>query len=1452
MGKTFNASVDWLGMIENGGVLPGQDVDPSVNGGKAQDGTEVSSERERFIKFLKDNEGGYDYIRNKNSAIKKMGEDGEWDGESYYKIFDEGTQKYYPYFLDDEKGATIGHGHHNDDVYETYKDGITIERAEELLNLDVDNKMSDTEIWWTNKYGDEEWDKLDESTQYLLGDMAYNTGHIRNYKIFADAIKRGDFKTAEEHYSRGTSVGGPRLGRNKTYMAEYLKPWMDVQKEKIAVAPDELSLPIGVYPTDLDGNPIQEQTKTNNKKETSWWRGEEGIVPDELQWWKHGGQLPKAHKGGEDVHGKNTPSPYRKHLAHSRVLDEDSSIYVPYEEKKHTEEYDENKSVMLGDYDDGSPTFIPPASIPLVGDNTLTSGHWSQNQVVDPNEGYWQHKSGEWYPNGTQVFSQGYEREDPTTWEVIKNVVANPIEAVARGFIDNGRDAWDGTLGEGQSIDLYGNNPGPDGFNFVNEVINPAKWVENIDRSLDEGNYTAAGTEAALSFFPWLKPLKLAKGTSKITKKADYFNNNSLITSGRGQNVNAVIDANKRLKTSKNPIVYTHGTGSSSLPGVIDADGLVVRNIDETIPMTGELTGLGNVNHINKTHLSVAPVTHPELALNYSLGTSGPRNYLDEFNSFIDDRNTGLFTNEKNNILMGEGFTDKMYKIKYDRLNAWNNADDATKKILEENYPMLLGINPKNTVAGNSRYFSGISNQLGPEAAIKGGVKLDEISNVFVPNSRIQQTTDYFGDKIGNIKINSLEDYSSSIPRMPYYNDIAIKRLEESLKHYKKYGGSLPIAQDGWMDTWTDIKSSLNPYNYSRTEPGDNPLSAFFSGDYEKIPTYYGDDKDKAFSEARKELGGGKTFLHDGIRYKTDYAGETEHTGSNFFLANMNKANDDGVFDDWPGLHDRLIEVWTELGQPDLEMGTDKYDHMLSGHSWDEVGGNKSDHVNPLTDKLWIKAYKTKHPRLWMDAVINELTHVKQQREMGRGKYMAKYVKDLIGTLGDQHELYNKDGTLEHQAHTGENSHNDILSNYIYNGVRASDTKKKYGGSLPKAQNGDVEISRSKVDPKAVDTWEGGREFMQKWYTSPMAIKMMKEEDPENWQQLQAYRLENIREDLAKVKFYEYNSEPNSKNLWAWAGGSHGPWNIGVYPKGLSAGPSAGHEFTHLSHNELASNDYTDDWIRTGLPASINDGNPNAPTMVQTDPNFFKSYGKHSNWTNPYRNSNNPWNYEFGQDDGYRMSDEQYLIPQSTIDYIHKNDMSFKDKRGQQGVLGNVDKSDSEYWGAPSEHIARLNAIRYKAYMTRNQHGWDPLTMPLTDELWEKVKKRIQTPEGTEWKDENNVMIEQLMSIIGEDSLKEELNKVSFNTQPGDDFGTEMMTSKYGGQHNWALDLRSSTIPRAQSGKEVKSDDIYSNDRYSQSASKYKRLLPKYQKKGEKKKTKKETATIEEYNWIQI
>lgn len=338
-----------------------------------------------------------------------------------------------------------------------------------------------------------------------------------------------------------------------------------------------------------------------------------------------------------------------------------------------------------------------------------------------------------------------------------------------------------------------------------------------------------------------------------------------------------------------------------------------------------------------------------------------------------------------------------------------------------------------------------------------------------------------------------------------------------------KYGGSLPKAQFGFVGDWLssgtdyvvdayedasdtvedaynsvadtagdmltkmpsflrDVQATYNPYNYRRTNGSNNPLEAFWSGNFEMYPTYYGDDKDEAFSKARANSGPGAMFLHDGIRYKTDHEGETTHEGSNDFLAKMEAAVKEGTIK--PDELDRFKEVWTELGQPELEVGIDEYDNILSAHSWDDLGLRPGDHVNPGTGKLYIKEYKTKAARSWMRAVINELTHVKQQREMGRLPYMTKYLQDLgsgvleTGNTDDaQSSLYDKDGTLENDAHRSEHNLNDVLRNYIYHNIRRSDMtadeyeealwkldnvkkmgsqdfKKQYGGNLPKAQFG--------------------------------------------------------------------------------------------------------------------------------------------------------------------------------------------------------------------------------------------------------------------------------------------------------------------------------------------------------------------------------------------------------------
>lgn len=207
-------------------------------------------ERERFINFLKDNEGGAEYIRNKNSVTKKIVDDEEWDGESYHKIFDEDSQKHYAHIVGDEKAGTIGYGHHNKDVLKNFPNGITETKALEMLGEDADAALSNTEIWWNSKYKSGDWEKLDESTQYMLADIGYNVGHIREFPKFANAINTGDFELAEAQYKRYDN--NIELGRNVPFMEEYLKPWMDVQKEKIAVAPsfDDMPLPIGVNPID--------------------------------------------------------------------------------------------------------------------------------------------------------------------------------------------------------------------------------------------------------------------------------------------------------------------------------------------------------------------------------------------------------------------------------------------------------------------------------------------------------------------------------------------------------------------------------------------------------------------------------------------------------------------------------------------------------------------------------------------------------------------------------------------------------------------------------------------------------------------------------------------------------------------------------------------------------------------------------------------------------------------------------------------------------------------------------------------------------------------------------------------------------------------------------------------------------------------------------------------------
>ena len=298
--------------IKYGGSLP-----------KAQTGIEFQDggERQKYIDFALDTESGHDYIRAKDSAVKKLGADGKWDGKTYYKIFEDG--KYYPHYVGDEKRATIGHGHApvDRDILDEYKDGINETQALDLLGEDIDEKLRLSEIYYNQRFGDNKWNDLTEREQFMLNDYTFNVkgGFHETFKNFAKAIHDKDFNSVEKEYKRNV----PR--RNKIFLTTYLKPWMDIQKEKIAVAPDHLPLPIGVYPTDVEGNahsmteeyypPVDFQippaVQDNTRVGTNVFGG-----------WEIGGELPKYMDGApHNARGSSgtRPPSYYEDAAQSRT-----------------------------------------------------------------------------------------------------------------------------------------------------------------------------------------------------------------------------------------------------------------------------------------------------------------------------------------------------------------------------------------------------------------------------------------------------------------------------------------------------------------------------------------------------------------------------------------------------------------------------------------------------------------------------------------------------------------------------------------------------------------------------------------------------------------------------------------------------------------------------------------------------------------------------------------------------------------------------------------------------------------------------------------------------------------------------------------------------------------------------------------------------------------------------
>lgn len=282
-------------------------------------------------------------------------------------------------------------------------------------------------------------------------------------------------------------------------------------------------------------------------------------------------------------------------------------------------------------------------------------------------------------------------------------------------------------------------------------------------------------------------------------------------------------------------------------------------------------------------------------------------------------------------------------------------------------------------------------------------------------------------------------------------SDTGDKKMMLPGNDYKFDGKSVteyPMAQFGFVKDLVDrgsrLLSSYSPtmlFNYKNYEDG-NYLPVFNQAK----------NKDEAFKQARNDLGPGKRFIYDGVRYTTDYYGET---GDKYTQDLLNRFKDEPYYD-------RLIEVWNEAGQPNIRGKAD--DVNLFGGFGPAITDFTGDRpfFNPLnkTNTIYLGYDPSiRSSKSIAKTIVKELGHGINIQEQGTVPFLLNLGAETLEQLpnteykGDvkqyftdaQNKTYRTPGTEEY--HTHEIQEKKILGPYIFEGVPR---KKKQGGSLVK------------------------------------------------------------------------------------------------------------------------------------------------------------------------------------------------------------------------------------------------------------------------------------------------------------------------------------------------------------------------------------------------------------------
>ena len=269
------------------------------------------------------------------------------------------------------------------------------------------------------------------------------------------------------------------------------------------------------------------------------------------------------------------------------------------------------------------------------------------------------------------------------------------------------------------------------GVKYLNEPL-----VSSYDKNLSLG-LTSEGKLPFNSFAinePFMK--KDALGNINISKgkgRTMSYDQSNELYSQLGQKYPSL--------NIEDPSVYFHGTTSGTLPGFMQQKGLMNQGDllkQGVVPAAGE--NFIGAQGMNQSMLSTAFGTDIPSATRYSLMGNKNNSQSDFENWWTEGRQKYLAERGESSLMPEVEYYDKLYS---DRMTQFENASDVEKTFLSENYPMMFGINPRS---GDASRFVIPRSDISGEVGIKGKLDFQDISQIFVPRSKMQLTKDYLGN----------------------------------------------------------------------------------------------------------------------------------------------------------------------------------------------------------------------------------------------------------------------------------------------------------------------------------------------------------------------------------------------------------------------------------------------------------------------------------------------------------------------------------------------------------------------------------------------------------------------------------------------------------------------------------------------------------------------------------